>query len=209
MPRQVEARASVYSVHPGVAMVQDWIAALPEKTGRSLSQWLALIKKEAPADEGGRRDWLKRVHGLGANSAWWLAERSVGKGGEEDTPEGYLRAAESYVEAMFSGKKAALRPLYDQLLAIGLSAGDDAKACPCRTIVPLYRTHVFAQIKPSTNTRIDLGLALGMMKTPARLIDTGGHEKKDRITHRIEIASAEDIDADVKRWLRTAYDLDA
>jgi hypothetical protein len=208
MSRQMEGSSSVYSVHPGVVMVQDWIAALPEKTGRSLGQWLTLIKKEAPADESGRRDWLKKAHGLGTNSAWWLAERSVGKGGEEDTPEGYLRTAESYVEAMFSGRKAALRPLYDQLLALGLKTGKDAKACPCKTIVPLYRTHVFAQIKPATITRLDLGLALGKMKTPARLIDTGGYEKKDRITHRIEIASAADIDADVKRWLKTAYDLD-
>lgn len=208
MPRQMVSGSSVYSVHPGVAMVQDWIEALPEKTGRSLSQWLTLIKKEGPADEGGRRDWLKKVHGLGTNSAWWLAERSVGKGGEEDTPEGYLRAAESYVEAMFTGKRAPLRPLYDQLLAMGLKTGKEAKACPCKTMVPLYRTHVFAQLKPSTNTRIDLGLALGKMKTPARLIDTGGYEKKDRITHRIEITSSDDIDADVKRWLKTAYDLD-
>lgn len=208
MPRQMEGSSSVYSVHPGVAMVQDWIEALPEKTGRSLNQWLALIKKEGPVDESGRRDWLKKSHGLGANSAWWLAERSVGKGGEEDTPEGYLRTAESYVEAMFSGKKAALRPVYHQLLVIGLKTGKEAKACPCKTIVPLYRTHVFAQIKPTTITRIDLGLALGKMKTPARLIDTGGYDKKDRITHRIEIASAADIDADVKRWLKTAYDLD-
>ncbi|PYT97443.1 MAG: hypothetical protein DMG38_19690 [Acidobacteria bacterium] len=28
------------------------------------------------------------------------------------------------------------------------------------TIVPLYREHVFAQIKPTTNSRVDFGLAL-------------------------------------------------
>jgi hypothetical protein len=81
--------------------------------------------------------------------------------------------------------------------------------CPCKTFVPLYRNHVFAQIKPTTNTRIDLGFALGNMKVPKRLINTGGYEKKDRITHRIEIASAKDIDADIKKWLKTAYELDA
>jgi len=89
--------------------------------------------------------------------------------------------------------------------------GSDVKACPCKTIVPFYREHVFAQIKPTTNTRIDLGFALTHYKgkLPKRLIDTGGLAKKDRITHRIEITSADQIDDDVKKWLKTAYDLDA
>jgi hypothetical protein len=97
---------------------------------------------------------------------------------------------------------------YHALLKLGLSIGKEAKACPCQTIVPLYRNHVFAQIKPTTQTRIDLGFALGNMKTPKRLIDTGGYAKKDRITHRIEITSLKDIDDEVQRWLKVAYDRD-
>lgn len=210
MPTATAGRANPYSVHPGVKMVQDWIEKLPEKTGRSLEQWMAFIKKEGPATEGARRDWLKREHGLGTNSAWWLAERSVGKGSEEDTPEGYLKNARKYVEGMYAGKKAALRPIYDALLELGLSIGKDAKACPCQTMVPLYREHVFAQIKPTTNTRIDLGLALARHKgkLPRRLIDTGGLAKKDRITHRIEVTSLEQIDDDVEKWLKIGYALD-
>jgi hypothetical protein len=46
------------------------------------------------------------------------------------------------------------------------------------------------------------------MKTPKRLIDTGGFAKKDRITRRIEIRAKEDIDDEVKRWIRRAYELD-
>jgi len=45
-------------------------------------------------------------------------------------------------------------------------------------------------------------------KTPKRLIDTGGFAKKDRITHRFEITSLKDIDDEVKRWLKVAYDRD-
>ena len=40
-------------------------------------------------------------------------------------------------------------------------------------------------------------------------MDTGGLAKKDRITHRIEIRSVSDIDDEVKKWLKTAYELDA
>ena len=210
MPRTAtEAKKSIYSVHPGVLMTQKWIGELKQKTGRSLEEWLKHINKEGPADEMERRAWLKETYGLGTNTAWWLAERSVGKGAESGDPNLYLQSAERDVEKMFSGGKAQLRPIYDALLKLGLKTGKEAKACPCQTIVPLYRNHVFAQIKPTTQTRIDLGFALGDMKPTGRLIDTGGFAKKDRITHRIPITSLDDIDDEVKHWLTVAYDRDA
>ena len=200
----------LYDVHPGVEMVQKWVAELKEKTGRSLEEWIALARKEGPKDEKSRSEWLKTKHKFGTNSAWWIAERADGKGGEEDTPETYLKTAVLYVEEQYAGPKEKLRPIYDELLRLGKSLGDDAKACPCKTMVPLYRNHVFAQIKPTTNTRIDLGFALAHYKgkLPKRIIDTGGLAKKDRITHRIPITSLEEIDGEVKKWLMTAYELD-
>jgi Domain of unknown function (DUF5655)/Domain of unknown function (DUF4287) len=208
MPAAKAKKKSIYGVHPGVAMTQKWIGELKQKTGRSLEEWLRLIKKSGPKDEKARREWLKTEHGLGTNSAWWLAERADGKSEMAD-PDEYLKAADGYVETMLSGPKVALRPIYDALLKLGLSVGKDAKACPCQTIVPLYRNHVFAQIKPTTRTRIDFGFALGDLKGAGRLIDTGGFAKKDRITHRIEITSLADIDNEVKQWLKAAYDRDA
>jgi len=202
--------AALYDVHPGVAMVQKWITDLKAKTGRSLEEWIAFVKKEGPKDEKSQREWLKIQHKLGTNAAWWIAARVTGKESEEDSPEQYLAAAPAYVEKQYSGKKTALRPIYAELLKLGRSMGSDVKACPCLTMVPLYRNHVFAQIKATTNTRVDFGLALIHYKgkLPKRLLDTGGLAKKDRITHRIEITDAEQIDADVKKWLKTAYDLD-
>lgn len=147
-----------FDVHPGVLMVQSVIAGMQEKTGRPLEDWLEL---------------------------GWIAELSLGKG-EESSPEGYLRSAEQYVEKMFSGPKAGLRPIYDALFGAGRKLGKDVRVCPCRTMVPWYRHHVFAQIKPATRSRIDLGLALKDTKTPRRLIDTGGFA----------------------RWMKAAYEMD-
>ena len=210
-----QARTAVnkplYDVHPGVAMMQKWIAELKDKTGRSLEEWIAFAKKEGPKEDKARREWLKTKHKLGTNSAWWISERVDGRGTEEDSPEAYLKTAVVYVEEQYAGAKEKLLPVYEELLELGKSMGADVKACPCKTMVPLYRGHVFAQIKPTTNTRIDLGFALTLYKgkLPKRIIDTGGLAKKDRITHRIPIESADEIDAEVKKWLRTAYELDA
>src|SRR5436190_23333935 len=115
MPRSASkpTKKSIYSVHPGVTMVQKWISELKGKTGRSLDDWMAHIKKNGPKDEKARSEWLKNEHGLGTNSASWLAERAEGKGTVDDDPDKYLTAAEGYVEKMFSGPKESLRPIYE------------------------------------------------------------------------------------------------
>jgi len=200
----------VYSVHPGVAMVQKWVVELPAKTGRSLEQWFKHIKIAGPATERECRDWLKNTYDLGTNTAWWLAEKAFGGAQSlaEDTPEGYLARAPEYVEEMYAGSKSALRPIYEELVRLARLLGEDLRICPCKTMVPLYRRHVFAQIRPASQRRIDLGLALGEEPFTARLRDTGGRMKKDRITHCVALTSLSDIDLQVKRWLKQAYERD-
>jgi hypothetical protein len=199
--------SATYDVHPSLGMYQSSLTALKQKTGRTMEEWVKLVQKSGPATEKERRAWLKAEHGLGMNYASWIAEHSVGKG-DDGNPETYLRQAEEFVDNMFSGAEESLRPIFDALLKLARSMGADVKVCPCQTMVPLYRKHVFAQIKPTTRTRIDLGLALKDTKVPKRLIDTGGFAKKDRITHRIEITSMKDIDSEVKKWLTIAYEMD-
>lgn len=196
------AKKSLYSLHPGYAMEATSMVNLQKRTGKTLEEWIKIVKKSGPSTEQERREWLKQEHNITTNYAHWIAERAEGKGGAENYHP------EKLVETMFAGKKAGLTPIYEKLLGLGLKLGKDVKACPCATIVPLYRQHVFAQIKPTTLTRLDLGLALGNMKTPKRLINTGGYEKKDRITHRIPISALKEIDDEVKHWLKVAYDLD-
>jgi hypothetical protein len=194
-------KKSLYSPHPSLAMEQGYDKRLLERTGKTMEQWAEILRKEGPASMKERRDWLKTRHGFTTNYAWFVAEMAEGNRVFDYDPE-------ALVQELFSGGKAGLRPLYDALLKIGLALGSDVKACPCKTFVPLYREHVFAQIKPTTRTRIDLGLALQDTPFSDRLLDTGGRAKKDRITHRIGLSNVDEIDKEVQCWLRSAYDLD-
>ena len=208
MPRS--SNPSLYSVHPSVAYAQAIVNNLPEKTGKSIDEWVRLIKKSAPKAEKERREWLKQEHKLGGTTAAMIVDRVEGKGLGDTDGEIYLQEAAQFVEEMYGGPKAGLRPLHDALIELGLALGIDVKICPCKTIVPLYRNHVIAQIKPATRTRIDFGLALkGVKKIPKRLQDTGGLAKGDRITHCFAITMLADIDEEVKPWLKIAYELDA
>ena len=197
-----------YDLHPSVQMAQSVIAGMKEKTGRSIDEWVRHVKKHGPADEKQRAAWLKKEHGLGTNYASWIAGKSVGNTDASEDPDQYLKNADVYVEKMFAGPKEQLRAIYDEILTFAKTLGPDIRVSPCSTIVPIYRNHVIAQVKPTARTRIDLGLALRDSKAPKRLIDTGGFAKKDRITHRIEITRAEDFDDEAKRWMRKAYAMD-
>jgi len=43
--------SGLYTVHPGIGMVEKWKNELPAKTGRSLDEWIALVKKSGPPIE--------------------------------------------------------------------------------------------------------------------------------------------------------------
>lgn len=202
-----------FDLHPSVAYVQSVIDNLPAKTGKDLPAWLK-VAKQGPATAKDLTAWLK-AQGLGGTQAGLVAERALAKPGHgfNDSPEGYLAAAPGYVDAQYAGRKAALRPVFDTVLAWARKELKGVKVCPCETLVPLYRGHVIAQLKPTTQTRVDLGLALGdpaaLAAPTGRLVDTGGYAKKDRLTVRIELKTPADFDAEAQGWLRRAWERDA
>ena len=198
----------ISSPHPSIEYARNCIRSLEKRTGITLDQWIERAKT-GPKCEEERRAWLKEEHGLGTNFTWWIAERSFGRGEEDTDPDAYLRKAPEYVDAMYAGPKAALREIHDQLILAGRGLGADVRICPCQTMVPLYRNHVFAQVKPATNKRVDLGFYLRGQEPVGRLLSTGGEAKGDRITHRIPLTTLEEIDSEVLRWFQTAYDQDA
>ena len=44
-PRKMSS-PHLFDVHPSLAMVQNVIAAMKQKTGRSLEEWVKLVKKK-------------------------------------------------------------------------------------------------------------------------------------------------------------------
>jgi hypothetical protein len=203
------ADSELYSVHPSVFYARSILDNLADRTGRSLEDWIQLLHEASP-DARARRNWLVREQGLGATTASMIAEQSLGMGAEKLDPAAYLKAAAGYVDAMYSGAKAGLRPIHDSILKFARTLGSDVKVCPVKTVVPLYRRHVFAQIKPAARNRLDLGLALGKttQELPHRLEEILSMDRSDRITHRFALGTVQDFDGQVMEWLRIAYATD-
>lgn len=193
---------SPYGVHPGIAMEQSVLRHLEHKTGRSLAQWVELAQAHGPAEEKERAVWLKTEHRLGRHTAAWLAARSLGRGRRYD--------ADALVEAMFSGRRAPLRPLYDQVVKLCLGLGRDVTVTPCKSAVPVRRRRVFAEVLPGTRTHSSLGLALGLalgeLPSTSRLELRPSARRDPRITHRVSLHRPDDLDDQLLRWLKSAYD---
>jgi Domain of unknown function (DUF5655) len=110
----------------------------------------------------------------------------------------------SPADALYTGKKAVLRPLHDQLMATVDALGPDVSLAPKKGYVSLRRPRKqFAMIQPSAAGRIDLGLILPGVPASGRLEPAGSFNAL--FTHRVRVASVSDLDEVLTGWLAAAY----
>ena len=170
------------------------IDSLPEKTGRSLEQWSSILDETGLEKHGQLLAFLKSEHGVThgfANSIAILHRE-----------RGLDRSDDDLVDGQYAGAKGALRPLHDRLVEIARSLGDDVEIAPKRTSVSLRRHKQFALIEAASAQRIALGLNLGDAPAGERLLAVKG-----MCTHRVDLRSLDDIDAELVEWLQRAYEL--
>ena len=175
------------------------IRNLAEKTGRSLDDWIALVRAGAP--DGKRKDrisWLQSEHGLGHGQASMIVD-SV------DRPEIFEeQEPQTLVESMLEGREA-IRPVFVRLTSLIEELGDDVAVEPRQTYVAFSRGRQFALVQPSTPTRLDVGLVLPGAGETERLRPAGSFGS-GRTTHRVSLAHEDEIDGELTEWLRAAYD---
>jgi len=107
-------------------------------------------------------------------------------------------------DALYTGKKASLRPLHDRLMAMVHALGPDVSLAPKKGYVSLRRPRKqFAMIQPSGAGRIDLGLILPGVPAAGRLEPSGSFNAL--FTHRVRVTSAGDLDDALAQWLAAAY----
>lgn len=198
MAAKTSKKKSKYSPHPALAQEEAGRARLLAATGKSWDEWVALAKAKGPKDQKACRVWLREKHGVTSMNAWWIA--SVATSAEEPSYD----EPEKLVDALYSGAKSALRPLHEMVVDTALALGDDVIATSCKTMVPLYRKHVFVEMRP-VDGAIEADLALGDVPVEGRLLPTRGRQPGDRLSHRVVLRSEADLDAEFKGWLAQAY----
>lgn len=166
------------------------LANIPDRTGKPLDTWKALIAKSGHEKHGQIVKWLKTEHGVTHGFANLISAKFRETDDEVDL-----------ISAQYSGAKAHLKDLHDAIIAFAGSLGKDVEFAPKKTSHSLRRKKQFALITPATKTRIDLGLALKGIDAEGRL-----ETYNAMCSHRVRLETIADFDSDVKAWMKEAYD---
>ena len=175
------------------------IANMKEKTGKTLDQWLALARKSGAQKHGQVVSHLKSEYGLTHGFANLVAHKY--QKSDAGSAEG---GGDALVAAQYAGDKAALKPVYDAIVKAVSGFGKDVEIAPKKTYVSLRRSKQFALIQPSTKTRVDLGINLKDAPAAGRLEKSGSFNAM--VSHRVKLEKPGDVDAEVKGWLKKAYE---
>lgn len=165
------------------------LANLPVKTGKPLDDWLRIVSAAKFEKHGQIVSFLKSEHGVTHGFANLIAAKAL----ETEAPA-------DPVSEQYSGTKADLKPIYDEILAFAQGLGDDVEVAPKKDSVSLRRKKQFALVTPATKSRIDLGLALKGMEASGRL-----ETYNAMCSHRVRLEQVADFDDQVRGWMAEAY----
>lgn len=178
-----------------------WSARLLEsRTGQDLAAWNERIATGAPenrADAPALRKWLA-AQGVTGYAQALLAWETFGY------PEFLVADAERLIARQYADRPH-LRAVFDAVIA-ALSALPGPVTVQARgTYVSLVSPRrTFAVLKPTTKSRVDLGLRLNTIKQPeGRLLPARGI---GQATFRIALTTPAEVDDEVRNWLTVAYD---
>ena len=172
--------------------------SIKPKTGKSLEEWIAILRPHNFQKHGEYMAFLKGEHGITHGYANLIAHKARGSdAGSHD--DGDL------VTAQYAGGKEHLKAIYDALVDHISEFGDDIEWAPKKANVSVRRKRQFALIQPSTKTRMDLGLKLPGVDLAGRLEGSGPFGTM--CTHRVRLETVTDVDSEVLGWIRQAYEM--
>jgi len=149
---------------------------MPEKTGKSLDEWIKLLRSKSFTKHSLAVKFLKDEYGVTHGFANTIVTLSK----EEETSPVDL------VQNQYKGKEK-LRPIFEKLKEMVSQFGDDVIVTPKKTSVSIIRKKQFALIKPVIKTRIDLGLKIKGKDLTDRLENSGPFGTM--CTHRVKISN--------------------
>lgn len=151
------------------------LANIEKRSGKTLAQLSKIIINSGLAKHGERVAMLKATFNMGHGDAnamvHYAAKTEQGHAdaqGSNAVADAPAAGPELVLDGLYTGAKAALRGIHDQLL-IEMQKFGAFEAAPKKTYVSYRRNKQFAMIGPATNTRCDLGLNVKGLQANARL----------------------------------------
>ncbi|MEJ5964148.1 DUF5655 domain-containing protein [Pedobacter immunditicola] len=176
---------------------QTMIENLQKNTGKTLEEWIAIVNEEQFAKHGEIMKFLKEQHLLTHGFANFIALKARG------TDAGSAENQDDLIAKQYKGK-AHFKPVYDHLLAVIQQFGGDIEIAPKNAYVSLRRKKQFAILQPASKIRFEIGINLKGQPATGKL--EAVNTSNSMCSHIIKIADLNDIDEEVLKWIKTAYD---
>ncbi len=179
---------------------QKWFASvqasLARDTGKTLAEWVEIARACPETTPRKRAQWLKEQYGLGANRAAHVLQAAFPSAATWDKPDAML-------DQLWKEKEG--RAIYDAVAALVRKEFADAIIGPRKTFVSFSRKIQFAGILPARAGKCaELGLPLPL-DASRRLSPMKRRPWSEKHTAILQLSSAKEVDAEVKRLLRLAW----
>jgi len=171
------------------------IENLKKNTGKSLEDWIVIVKESKIAKHKAIIDFLKSEHGFSYGFANLVAHKSRGSDAASAANEGEL------IKSQYEGKEQFI-PLFEKFLEYVKQFGEDVEVAPKKAYVSLRRKKQFGCLNPATKTRFEVGLNLKGVESKGILEDS----KNSMFTHRINLKAGQQDITEALSYLKDAYD---
>jgi hypothetical protein len=179
--------------------VQTQVDNIQKKTGKSLDQLAAIVKKSGLSKHGEIRDMLKEKLGLGHGDANTLVHVVLKSDGTR-AAEG--KSMDIVLDDIYTGAKAGFRPIHEALMK-HMDKFGEFEIVPKKGYISLRRKKQFAMIGPKTNMRFEVGINAKDFNKNKRLLE---QPKGSMCNYIINLTDAKDVDAELVAWLKSAYE---
>jgi hypothetical protein len=181
--------------------VDTQLRNIQTKTGKNLEEFGQFVQASGLTKHGQIRVLLKQEFGLGYGDANALAHALLNTDAERDA-QAAGATTDDVLSEIYSGPKAALRPIHDKLMA-AINQFGDFEIAPKKSYVSLRRKKQFATIGPPTKTRIEVGLNMKGIEATERL---AALPAGSMCNYTVKLTDVAEVDDELIAWVRTAYE---
>jgi hypothetical protein len=179
--------------------VQSQLDNIQKKTGKSLLQLAAIVKKSGLTKHSEIRAMLKEKLGVGYGDANMLVHIILKSDG---THAAENKSMDAVLGEIYSGVKAGFLPIHVALMKY-INKFGEFEIVPKKGYVSLRRKKQFVMIGPKTNTRFEVGINAKDLKKNKRLLE---QPKGSMCNYIVNLTDAKEVDAELIGWIKSAYD---
>ncbi|WP_228850482.1 DUF5655 domain-containing protein [Aegicerativicinus sediminis] len=175
---------------------QTMVDNLHKNTGKTLEQWIAIVKSQNITKHGEIIKFLKEKHLFTHGFANLVAHKT------NQSDAGSATNKQDLIENQYKGKEH-FKPIYHRLIAEIKSFGSDIEIAPKNSYVSLRRKKQFAILNPATKSRYEIGINLKGQEAKGKL---EAEKPNSMCSHKIKLSDINEIDSETIHWIKSAYE---